>query len=137
MFKTVKIRIYTSHPHEKPADQQHWFLKLFISSRITEGTQPEVDSLPLLGSLQEDLERTDNSMQTSRPWRELVTPQLPLNVSLPGSERLEQSRNINEERWQKIFSVYSGSRKIDWDCKMLHLPACINSQAALSIGLSV
>ena len=126
MFKTVKIRIYTSHPHEKPADQQHWFLKLFISSRITEGTQPEVDSLPLLGSLQEDLERTDNSMQTSRPWRELVTPQLPLNVSLPGSERLEQSRNINEERWQKIFSVYSGSRKIDWDCKMLHLAACIN-----------
>ena len=23
MFKTVKIRIYTSQPHEKPADQQH------------------------------------------------------------------------------------------------------------------
>ena len=103
MFETVKIRIYTSQPHEKPADQQQWFLKLFISSRITEGTQPEVDSLPLLGSLQEDMERTDNRMQTSHPWRELVTPQLPLNVSLLGSEKLKQSGNINGERWQKIL----------------------------------
>lgn len=77
-------------------------------SRITEGTQPEVDSLPLLGSLQEDLERTDNSMQTSRPWRELVTPQLPLNVSLPGNERLEQSRNINEESSKGKRPLFQG-----------------------------
>lgn len=62
----------------------------------TQGTQREVDSLLSLGSLQEDTERTGNGMQTSRPWRELVTPQLPFNVSLPGSEKLEHARNVNE-----------------------------------------
>lgn len=76
---------------------------LFNSSTISQGIGEEVDSLQ--STTQDQTLETDtvirgNETQTSRQWRDLVTPQLPLDMSSAGhlsrSSAAERSLTTND-----------------------------------------
>lgn len=75
----------------------------FNSSTISQGMGEEVDSLQSTTrdqTLETDTVIRENETQTSRQWRDLVTPQLPLDMSSAGhlsrSSTTERSLTTND-----------------------------------------
>ncbi|KAL9974411.1 hypothetical protein ACROYT_G011438 [Oculina patagonica] len=102
------ITMTTSHQADHVTLMEEATLRLLDSyeedKRTAQNTssqepQEEIDSLPSTAadqSLQTGMVTRGNASQTSRQWRDLVTPQLPLDVSSGVKGQLSRSQNVAE-----------------------------------------